>query len=108
MQVQKMAVDIVSGLSGSAEGIDKLKGVQVSLLGALLRLVPDPNADVSKAALTALVNMSQDPAMCKSLLQFNVVGRVMEYIRERSCSHIELLVSCILCNAQHNCSVLQS
>lgn len=93
LQVQKMAVDIVSGLCGSPEGIDRLKGVQVSLLGALLRLVPDQNTDISKAALTALVNLSQEPSISKSLLQFNVVGRVMEYIREKSCPHVEMLVS---------------
>ena len=69
-----------------------MKGVQVQLLGALLRLVPDESKDVSKAALTALVNMSQDPDVSKTLQQFNVVSRTMEYIREKSCPHIELLV----------------
>jgi hypothetical protein len=93
-QVQHAAADIVSGLSGSPEGIDRLKGVQVALLGALLRIVGTPDADpaVSKAALTALVNLSQDTALGKALLQFNTVGRVMEFVREKSCPHIELLV----------------
>jgi hypothetical protein len=68
--------------------------VQVALLGALLRIVGSPDADaaVSKAALTALVNLSQDTALGKALLQFNTVGRVMEFVREKSCPHIELLV----------------
>jgi hypothetical protein len=94
MQVQQAAVDIVSGLSGSPEGIDRLKGVQVALLGALLRIVGTPDAEpaVSRAALTALVNLSQDTALGKALLQFNTVGRVMEFVREKSCPHIDLLV----------------
>ncbi|WIA33946.1 hypothetical protein OEZ86_007041 [Tetradesmus obliquus] len=93
-EVQQAAVDIVSGLSGSPEGIDRLKAVQVALLGALLRIVGTPDADsaVSKAALTALVNLSQDAALGKALLQFNTVGRVMEFVREKSCPHIELLL----------------
>jgi hypothetical protein len=94
MQVQQAAVDIVSGLSGSPEGIDRLKGVQVSLLAALLRIVGTPDAEpaVSRAALTALVNLSQDTALGKALLQLNTVGRVMEFVREKSCPHIDLLV----------------
>jgi hypothetical protein len=102
MQVQQAAVDIVSGLSGSPEGIDRLKGVQVALLGALLRIVGTPDAEpaVSRAALTALVNLSQDTALGKALLQFNTVGRVMEFVREKSCPHIDLLVS--LTRRSHN------
>lgn len=83
----------MAGLTGSQEGINQLKDVQVHLLGALLRLVPDQSTDVSKAALTALVNMSQVPDISKNLQQFNVVSRIMEYIRDKSCPHIELLVN---------------
>eukprot|EP00882_Tetradesmus_deserticola_P022423 GHRQ01024328.1.p1 GENE.GHRQ01024328.1~~GHRQ01024328.1.p1 ORF type:complete len:159 (+),score=57.13 GHRQ01024328.1:242-718(+) len=95
-EVQQAAVDIVSGLSGSPEGINRLKGVQAALLGALLRIVGTPDADpaVSKAALAALVNLSQDAALGKVLLQLNTVGRVMEFVREKSCPHINLLVGC--------------
>jgi hypothetical protein len=87
-----MAADIVSGLTGSAEGVDKLKHVLAPLLTVLLRLVPDSNPDISNAALTALVNLSQDDAVGQQLLQMNVVNRVLEYVREQSCPHIELLV----------------
>eukprot|EP00879_Flechtneria_rotunda_P015593 GHRR01016308.1.p2 GENE.GHRR01016308.1~~GHRR01016308.1.p2 ORF type:complete len:243 (+),score=79.44 GHRR01016308.1:1977-2705(+) len=91
-EIRKMAVDIVSGLTGSPEGIDKLKTVQKPLLMGLLRLVPDTDTAVSKAALTAVVNMSQDAPVSEALLHLNVVGRVMEYIREKSCPHMELLL----------------
>jgi hypothetical protein len=35
----------------------------------------------------------QDPTAVSELLRLNVVGRVMDYIRERSTPHTQLLVS---------------
>lgn len=86
-----MAADIVQGLTGSPEGIDKLKGQMGALLTSLFRLVPD-SSDSSQPALTSLVNLSQDPAVARALLQLNVVARVMDYIREKTCPHTRLLV----------------
>ncbi len=55
-----MAADIVQGLTGSADGIDKLKGaLDKQLLPNLFRLVPAADADLSRAALVSLVNLSQ-------------------------------------------------
>jgi hypothetical protein len=53
-----VAVELVQGLSGSPEGIEKLAGQAAILLPSLLRLVTG-SAEISKAALVSLVNLSQ-------------------------------------------------
>lgn len=53
-----MAVDVVQGLAGGQEGIDKLAPFAATLLPALLRLML-ASGPLSKAALTALINLSQ-------------------------------------------------
>ena len=58
IQVKQMAVDVVEGLAGGQEGIDKLAPSAATLLPALLRLITAPGS-LSKAALTALINLSQ-------------------------------------------------
>lgn len=57
-QVQQAAVGLVEGLTGSLEGIEKLLKESGNLLPTLLRLV-GADKDLSKAALTSLVNLSQ-------------------------------------------------
>jgi hypothetical protein len=109
--VRSAALDIISGLTASADGIAQLGPVQARLLGALLRLVPcssasdattnsakaDPAAsselELSRAALTALVNLTQEQAWAVAALQHSAVARVMEFIRDKACPHMELLVS---------------
>lgn len=49
---------MVEGLAGGQEGIEKLAPSAPTLLPALLRLMTAPDA-LSKAALTALINLSQ-------------------------------------------------
>jgi hypothetical protein len=90
-QVKQGALDIVQGLTGSPDGIDKLKTHIAKLLGNLLRLAND-STETSKPALTCLVNLSQDIDMSRKLLEVKIVPRVMDYIRERTCPHPELLV----------------
>jgi hypothetical protein len=92
MQVKGAAVEIVEGLTANAEGIDKLKSVTDSLLPVLFRCTSGVDPATSRKALAALVNLSQDPAVAEKLLSLNVVGRVMDYIRERTCPHIDLMV----------------
>lgn len=93
MQVRKAAAGIILGLTASAEGIEQLQPVQGPLVTALLRLVPCQDSSLSKPALSSLVNLGHDQRWASVLLQQNVVGRVMEFIREKSCPHMELLVS---------------
>ncbi|KAF8057110.1 PRY3 [Scenedesmus sp. PABB004] len=91
-EVRAAALDIVAGLSASPEGLAQLRAVVVPLTGALLRVVPGGDAGASRLALSALVNMSRDPGLAAALLQFNAVGRIMEFVRDKSCAHIELLL----------------
>lgn len=58
LQIVQHAAELVQGLTGSPEGVARLAGVATALLPPLLRLVPGPSAS-SRAALVALVNMSQ-------------------------------------------------
>lgn len=57
-QVQKAAVDLVEGLTGSVDGLEQLMTQSGSLLPALLRLIAG-DRDISRAALTSLINLSQ-------------------------------------------------
>jgi 3-polyprenyl-4-hydroxybenzoate decarboxylase len=57
-QVRKAASELVEGLTGSLQGIEKLLGEADRLLPALLRLLGDDRA-ISKSALTSLVNLTQ-------------------------------------------------
>jgi len=57
-QVKQAAAQIVEGLSGSQDSIDKLAPAAASLLPALLSVAPSEGG-ASGSALTALVNLSQ-------------------------------------------------
>lgn len=87
-----MALDILKGLTGTPEGIDKLKSKSGTVLSNLLRLIVGNDDDTSKLALTCLVNLAQDPDTAAKLGSLNIVGRVMDYIREKTCPHFGLLV----------------
>jgi len=93
VQVRKAAVGIITGLTAAADGREQLQPVQAPLIVALLRLAPSTDTSLSKSALTSLVNLAQDERWAAVLLQQNVVGRVMEFIREKSCPHMDLMVS---------------
>lgn len=98
LQVAQHAVDLVQGLTGSPEGVAQLAAVASSLLPPLLRLVPGAAPDASRAALTALVNLSQEPAVQQGLLELNAVGRCMDYVREQACLGREELLVMVLAN----------
>ena len=58
LQVRAPAAELISGLTGSVEGSQKLQQHRGVLLPSLQRLVAELNGS-GKAALTALVNLSQ-------------------------------------------------
>lgn len=58
MQMRRQAAGLVQGLTGSAEGAQALSQAGAELLPALLWLVGD-SSQISRAALTSLVNLSQ-------------------------------------------------
>ena len=87
-----MAVDILKGLTGSQEGLDRLHAKTSKLLPLLLRLTKDPSKETASGACTALVNLSQDSQIVRKLLALGVVDRVMDYIREGTCAHVDKMV----------------
>ena len=91
MQVKGTAVGIVEGLTGSPDGIEQLKAVQQPLVTRLFRMAAD-KPELSRKALNSLVNLSQDPAVGEALLKLNAVSRIMEFIREGTCPHADLMV----------------
>lgn len=96
-QIKQHAAELVQGLTGSPEGIAKLAGRSAKLLPPLFRLVAAPEA-TSRAALVALVNLSQEPAVQQQLLALNAVGRCMDYVREKSCPGRNDLLVMLLAN----------
>jgi hypothetical protein len=115
--VRAAALDIISGLTAAPDGVAQLAPVQSRLLASLLRLVPCGGAAdddelptpasagaasssaskgssvaLSRAALSALVNLTQEPRWAAAALQHGVVGRLMEFLRDKACPHSELLV----------------
>lgn len=97
-QVRSTAAEIVSGLTASPDGIEKLKSLQRPLVTKLFRSV-GLGGDASRKCLVALVNLSQDPSLADLMLELNVVNRVMELVREGSSPHVDLLVSLLCCGA---------
>ena len=94
--VKQMALGIILGLTGSHEGIDRLKKRMDKLLVFLLRLIPLQEVDeaskkISEDTLSSLVNLSNDPEIMKKMLDSKTIGRVMDYIREGSTPHHKLL-----------------
>ncbi|KAL4446340.1 hypothetical protein ABPG77_003147 [Micractinium sp. CCAP 211/92] len=95
--IAQHAAELVQGLTGSPEGVARLAGKAGTLMPPLLRLVPGPAA-TSRAALVALVNLSQEPAVQQRLLELNAVGRCMDYVREKACVGREDLLIMLLAN----------
>lgn len=92
MQIREQAAELVQGLTGSPEGIATLAARASTLLSPLLRLISD-SPSVSRPALVALVNLAQEPAVQKRLLELNAAARAMDYLRENACPHPGLLVT---------------
>ena len=91
--VKQTALDILLGLTGSPEGIDRLKkGNIAKTLMLTLRLVCDEQPEAAKAALSILVNLSNDEEVVQHMLNVNTVGRSMDFLREGACKQPKLLV----------------
>ncbi len=88
-----MSAEIIAGLTANAEGVDKLKALQRTLVVKLFRSA-GLGGDAARKALVALVNLSHDPAVVNVLLDLGVVNRVMDFIREGTVPHVDLLVRC--------------
>lgn len=113
LQARLMAANGVQGLTGTPEGARLLLDHSAQLVPVLLKLVTD-QAEVSSAALTSLVNLSQvlpagdtrpappgilltgawlqEAAAAERLRQAKAIPRAMDYLRERATQHEGLLV----------------
>jgi hypothetical protein len=90
VQVRVQALDIIEGLTGSAEGCQALRGKGKELCTNLFRCVTEFN--LARTALTALVNLSQDPYISRDLLATGACNRIMDYIRESVTPHHDMLL----------------
>lgn len=82
----------MEGLTGSPEGMSTLSNRADTLLPPLLRLIAD-TTEASRPALTALVNLAQEPGVQSALLALHAPARAMDYLRENACAHPGLLIS---------------
>ena len=97
VQIQLQAAKLISGLTGSQEGVYQLSFKHEKLLPALFRLIPEIEI-ISREALVSLVNLSQEPTIQASLLDFNAVPRAIDYIREKTCPWSNDLLIMLLAN----------
>ncbi|KAH7616908.1 putative Protein HGH1-like protein [Nannochloris sp. 'desiccata'] len=98
LDVKQHAVELVQGLTGSPEGIAQLATRTDALLPPLFRLVGAAQPAISRPALSSLVNLSQEPAAQKKLLELNAPARCMDYLKENTCRGQEDLLIMLLAN----------
>ena len=80
LDVKSTALDYVLGLTGSVDGIELVKKRR-SVLKQLLDLTMDTRQPVvSRDAHLALLNASADKELAKSLLELDVVPRLLEFV----------------------------
>lgn len=89
--LKKAAVEIVQGLSGTDEGVQRLSSHASSLLPPLLSLLSE-SEEISKPTAEALVNLSQDVAVVDHLIRVEAVERAMELIGKPGSKLNKLLV----------------
>lgn len=89
--VKKAAVDIVSGLTGSEDGLQSLATFAKILLPSLARLLSE-NKEVSQPAAEALVNLSQNSNMASKMVTIGMVKTAMDLLYKPDTSITRLLV----------------
>ncbi|GBG86276.1 hypothetical protein CBR_g41270 [Chara braunii] len=81
IEVRKMAVSIVQGLTGSEEGLRKLGYVAGDLIPSLLRRLYD-EAAIAELAASTLVNLSQNPRLAGRMVKLGAIDKAMELIAQ--------------------------
>ena len=81
-QLRKGAVDIVSGLTGSEDGLLALTLHSDLALPSLLRLLGDNSSEDESpmAAADALINLSQNPLICEKLVSLGAASCCVDII----------------------------
>ncbi|XP_027347035.1 protein HGH1 homolog [Abrus precatorius] len=90
-QITKAAVDIVRGLTGSAEGLQSLANYSKTLFPSLAPLLTVPK-EVSEPAAEALVNLSQNSGLAEEMVRFGLVKTTMDVLYKPECAIARLLV----------------
>lgn len=103
-QITKAAVDIVRGLTGSAEGLHSLANYSNTLLPSLSRLLTLPK-EVSEAAAEALVNLSQNSSLAEAMVRMGLVKTTMDVLYKPDCGIARLLVMLLVNLTQLNYGV---
>ncbi|KFK43672.1 hypothetical protein AALP_AA1G158100 [Arabis alpina] len=89
--VKKAAVEIVSGLTGSEEGLQSLSKYSEILLPSLSRLLSETK-QVSEPASQALVNLSQNSELAKKMIRMGLIKVAMEMLYKPDSCITRLLV----------------
>lgn len=95
--MKHQAVSLVQGLTGSPDGLTQLISRADKLLPALLRLLGS-SVSTARAALTSLVNLSQQATVQSKLVELNAPGRCMDYLRDEKCRDRADLLIMLLAN----------
>ena len=89
-EIRLEACKLVEGLTGDAAGQERLISKSARLLPPLLRRATEEEEEEGgsapssrRPALAALVNLSQDPGVAKSMLKLGAVQRAMDSLREQ-------------------------
>eukprot|EP00088_Acartia_fossae_P028600 TRINITY_DN29405_c0_g1_i3.p1 TRINITY_DN29405_c0_g1~~TRINITY_DN29405_c0_g1_i3.p1 ORF type:complete len:360 (-),score=70.76 TRINITY_DN29405_c0_g1_i3:84-1163(-) len=86
--VKLVALQHIVGLTGSKDGINAIREAD-SLHAGLMRLIKDPDLNISKEAAVAMINLSSDPSLAKNLLQSNqmtgLVKTLYECVKDEEC-----------------------
>jgi len=88
LDIKLTALQHIVGITGSKDGITAISEAY-ALHSGLLRLIKDPDHNVSKEAGIALINLSSDPSLAKSLLLSNqmedLVKTLYDCIQDEEC-----------------------
>ena len=97
VKIQLHALKLIQGLTVEQQIVQRLANKRDELIPSLLRFVPKEKT-LSKAALTSVVNMSQEPRVLDTLLDMKMPNRCMDYVREKTCPGNEQLLIMLLAN----------
>uniref|UniRef100_A0A0D3CA26 Protein HGH1 homolog n=2 Tax=Brassica oleracea var. oleracea TaxID=109376 RepID=A0A0D3CA26_BRAOL len=89
--VKKAAVEIVSGLTGSEEGLQSLSKYSEILLPSLSRLLSE-SKEVSEPSAQALVNLSQNSELAGKMIQMGLIKVAMDMLYNPESCITRLLV----------------
>jgi len=91
-EVRQRALEIIQGLTGNDDGVEKLRAKHQTLVPKLLHAIAR-EGDESKYAATALVNLTHDPSVIAEAVNKGAVERAMDGLRDGDGAPARLLLS---------------